>query len=326
MAKQASPSKQNKQSNGIYYFGLVVLWLVGNWLSFATNNEVALNHYHLSRHGYDLIVGITSLPSLFIWLAMLFATLSFYRYAQQIAGSKDEPGFRYIAYALTAMLAGSVAGTLLRNVENLLTGNDMTSAAHNHFLVAGNLLSIVTYLFTFGFLYRGSVALMDSIKQQLHNNFKYLKIILPLVVLSILYLVLIFSNSSRSISDDPAISPTYAMPDVLIILLIFIPTVITWILSLLALAGIYTYRKTVQGIVYKQLFKNLVNGMTIIVVTTIGLQLLTQFSSSLSGAGLSTILALIAVIYIVLVIAMLLVARGARQLNKIETLNIELKG
>ena len=134
------------------------------------------------------------------------------------------------------------------------------------------------------------------------------------------YLVLVFTNPDRRVSSEPNLNPTFGLPDSLILLTVALPYMAAWLFGMLAILGLYRYTDQTGGIIYKHLFKKLALGLTILISLTIVLQFLVQFASYWATAGLSALLGLVALIYLLLIVAHVQVANGARQLNIIETL------
>jgi hypothetical protein len=321
---EATLSNASKKRENILGYGAVVcFWILTLVLSFSVKNQQALDHYRLSLTGLRIVQASFLLPILFMWLAMLFAAISFYRYARQIKGSKDSTGFRYISYALGVILVSSIVASLLSGLRGLLSESaaDPTSI-RSTFVVLSNYISVIAALLIYGCLYKASRSLLQSINYHFDLSKHYLKVVLPILLLAALYLILIFKNPARQVSQDPIASPTFALPDALIFLTVAVPYIISWFMGILALTGIYLYQEKTKGVVYKLLLKQLVTGITVLIVLTITLQLITQFSLFWARSGLSAILGIIFLIYIALIIAYVLVAKGAQKLNKIETLEL----
>jgi hypothetical protein len=324
MKKKQSAANSRRSQNFLAYGLLVLIWAISLSLSFTSSNAVTLKHYNITEANLHAIQAILSLPTLFIWVALMYAILTFYRYAKQIEGSKDSRGFLLIAYGLGAMLAGMIASGLLSNVSVLMSERSADPASvKTNFVILRNYVSVTAALGTYWCFYRGSQSLLASIKSRFNAAKQYLTVVFPFLVLAVVYLALIFSNPERRVSHDSAINPTFGLPDVLIVFTVALPYLAAWFMGLLALLGIYRYQIKVPGIVYRILFRNLVVGMTLVIGLTIILQLITQFAGFWADKGLGAILLIIAVIYFVIIAAFLIVARGAKQLNKIETLGLE---
>ncbi len=322
MAHSNNSSAIRLQGNdALAYGGVCILWAMSTFLSLLGNNDATLQKYNISVSQLHLLQVAVSLPGLFIWLAILFAVLSIYHYACAIAGSKDSTGFRYIAYGLCALLLSFIASNVLNGIQPLLS--DVAAkpeAVKTTFVVIRNYVSVVSALFTYGMLFLGSRSLLASIGRRLHAKKLFLNLLIPFALLTSAYLWLIFSNPSRQTSTDPTIDPTFGLPGALIVLTVALPYVVSWMLGVAALIGLYRYRAKTSGMVYKILFTKLVTSMTVFIGITIILQLLTQFSDFLSKTSLSSILGIIVLLYLVLGYAFILVAQGAKGLNKIETL------
>ncbi len=318
--EQARTSKHKR--NALAYACTLALWLLLMAITFSQENTQAQARFDLSPLGLHLLQTVFSLPTLFIWLALVFATLSFYRYAKQIAGYQESAAFRYIAYALAITLAGSIISMFMSQYRTFLLQSAASDLTVRIVIKLGNYVSVAVALVSYWFLFSAARTLLDSIKKPLNNARILPKISLPVALVTASYVYLILANPYRTVSDNPNITPTYAMPDSRIFLTVVLPYAISWALGFMALTGFYLYQIKTSGIVYKKLLKKLTIGVSMLIVMTIVLQFVTQLSRWLAGAGLSAILTLIFVIYLILIVAYFLVAQGARQLNKIETLDV----
>lgn len=301
-------------------YGVVgTLWLVNVSVNLLTSNRLATERYNISENTLNLISVAFSLPTLLIWLAVAFAAVSFYRYAQNIAGSKDSKAFRFIAYGLLASLVGMLASSLLSTLQTLIgqTVADPTTL-QTTFVVIKNYISIVAALVTYGYLFMGSTALLEVIGKTYNKWRQIMPVLIPFAVVAVVYLWLVFTNEWRQMATIPGFAPTFGLPDYLILVTVAVPYLVSWFLGITALRNIIQYQSETPGIIYKKIFKKLVTGMTIVIGLTITLQMLNQFSGFLASRGLGMILGIIVVLYIVLIFAYILIARGARDLHKIE--------
>ena len=307
-----------KAQNGMLYGGIFLLWLLQLYMSLTVSITDATQHYNISEMSLRITQALFSLPSLLALLALAFAMLSFYRYSQQIAGSDDGKAFRFIAYALGVSLASMCVSPFITHAKSVAMTAHTQMAMVNSLVILANCLGVVVALLVYWLLWQSSQALLSIVKKQLSLKAICAGALLPVVAIGAPYIYLIFSNPERTMSNDPAIAPTYALPDPLIILIVALPYMLSWFLGLLAILGIYKFLRETKGIVYKRLFKNFAIGITIITLFTILAQFLCQFSDYWSHTSASAILSILAVLIIVLVGAYLLVANGARQLGKIE--------
>lgn len=322
MRTQLMPVLESQRGReGLAYGGVVVIWIISLVISFSANNEQARSHYHLTEGSLHILQMIFSLPALFIWLAILFAVLSFYRYARQIQRSQESPAFRYIAYGLAAALFTSIVTTYLSGLQVVMSEHiTHRGTVEDSFIIIRNYVALVGALATYWWLYKSSQALLATIGEELDIRRQNSKAWLPFVFLAIVYFSLILSNPSRQFSSDSNVNPTFALPDFLTIVTVALPYLAAWFMGCVSLVGIYRYRQQTKGIVYKRLFTKLWRGLVTVVSLTIILQLLSQFANFFAETGLNAIIAIISLIYFILIAAYLLVARGALELNKIEVI------
>lgn len=308
-----------KFSDRIMYLLIVVLWAVNVGVNLLTSNKLATQRYNIPENVLDLLTVVFSLPLLLIWLAVAFAAISFYRYAQNIAGSKDAKAFRFFSYGLAASLVGLIASSVLSASQTVI-GQFVADPAslQTMFVVIRNYVSIVVALATYTCLFIGSTVLLEVIGKKLNQWRQILPVLVPFAGLALIYLWLLFTNDSRQVSTTLGYPPTFGLPDSLILLTVAIPYLLAWFLGITALRNIIQYQSQTPGIIYKKILKKLVTGMTIVISLSIILQLIAQFSGFWASKGLSTILWVATILFIVLIFAYVQIALGARQLHKIE--------
>lgn len=308
-----------KFSDRLVYILIVVLWSVNVGVSLLTSNRIATERYRISEGTLDLLTIVFSFPSLLIWLAAAFAAVSFYRYAQNIAGSKDAKAFRFIAYGLMASLAGLLASSILSTLQTVLVQSVADPAAlQTTFVVIRNYVSVLVALITYGYLFFGSNVLLEVISKPLNRWRQILPVLVPFIGLTIVYLWLVFTNESRQMSMAASTAPTFGLPDYLILLTVTVPYLVAWFLGITALRNIIRFQSDTPGIIYKKIFKRLTTGMSAVIGLTIILQVITQFSRFWASQGLTALLWIVTVIFFILIFAYIQIALGARQLHKIE--------
>lgn len=322
MSSTAAIGKERAQRSASFpaYIGLCLIWLGTVGLSIKANNGVTTASIKLSATQLRLVDLAVAIPGLVIWAAILFAALSIGRYARTIAGSKESPGFRYVAYGIFALLAGLVVNGYLGALQQVISQHATDpQKVKTTFVIISNYVSVVSALITYGLVLQGGRLLLRSIGERLNLAKKLLPIVLAFIAITVAYLWLIHSNPARQAVVDPGINPTFGLPYWLIVLTVALPFVVSWFVGVVALIALYQYRQKTAGIVYKLLFKKLVIGMTLFIGLTIVLQLLTQLYDLYAKSSLSFILGIIALIYLILAYAFLLIAQGARKLNSVET-------
>jgi hypothetical protein len=317
LAKQQSFSK-------LAYGVLILLWGLIVYINIKANNNQTISRYHLSQNELHEIFYLISLPILLIWISILYATLNIRRYSISITDSKESPGFRNIANGLFMLLVSLVVTTFLGGLQSILSQNAADpSKVRTNFIIVSNYVAVVAALATYGFLLRGSQLLLRSIGKRLNLSKQMVPLILSFVVLTAAYLFLIHSNPTRQMSADQTINPTFGLSYWMIVLTVALPFIVSWLLGISALIGLYRYNTAVKGSVYRFLFRRLLTGMTIVIGLTIILQLLTQLSNINDIKNVSTILSIISVLYLILIYTFFLIVQGVKQLDKIETVSLE---
>ncbi len=294
----------------------LLVWVVTTGISLTRNNEKVQQLYNTSETSLRILTVVISLPVLAIWLAVAFAAVSFTIYSLRISKAQEAHGYRYLAYGLYATLASFVASNLL----NLWQPHFSDTGQLAGFTALRTYVSILFSLLFFWLFYRASVQLMRTLKKKEAPTSKLpVKIILSVSVLTALLTILIYQNPNRTTSSSDLINPTYGVSDVLIFFTIILPYAISWFFGLSALNNIRMYMQQVDGIIFKRLFRNFVQGISAVILLSIGLQFLSQFSESFVGSSLNFILLLVSLILLVLVVAYFKVAQAGKQLDRIET-------
>jgi hypothetical protein len=316
--------RQQKSATILAYASLCLFWLGTVILSFMASDRLTLTKYKLTSSQLHMLQLIFAVPGLLIWLTVLFAGLSIWRYARTITGAKESHGFRLLAYSIFVLLVGLIISSYLGGFQQLASQNaEHPQQVKTMFVIFTNYVSAIVALATYGLLLRGSQSLLASIGQKLELAKRWVYLALVFVPLTLLYLVLIHGNPARQMTVDPAISPTFGLPYWWIVLTVALPFVSSWVIGAVALVGLYQYRANTTGIVYKLLFKKLLTGMTLLIGLTILLQLVSQQYTLYADRSLSFILGLVALIYLILMYAFVLIAQGSLKLHKVETLLIE---
>jgi hypothetical protein len=87
-----------------------------------------------------------------------------------------------------------------------------------------------------------------------------------------------------------------------------------------AIQNIYRYRRQVKGTIYKAALKNLAQGLIGVILLIIVLRCIESLDGSISRLGLAAILSIIYLLIICSGIGYAFIARGAKQLQRIEEL------
>jgi hypothetical protein len=135
------------------------------------------------------------------------------------------------------------------------------------------------------------------------------------LVVAIAYTGLIFKYALL----HPA--PTSAfnfLPSWLVFTTVVIPYLYVWYAGFRSVSQIFFYRQHVEGILYKSFLKYLALGFGFVVGTSIVLQFLSGVSSLLTNVSLGPLVAIVYALLIIIASGYVLIARGAKKLEKIE--------
>jgi len=160
-ATATTTKKTLRPRTWLAYLGLGVVWTGAEVLSIATSDAVTTSKIKLSATQVHVINTIFALPALLILLTILFAGLSIWRYARAIAGSKEDKGFRFVAYGIFALLAGLLVGSCCSSFRQVAAHH---AANPQHvkvvFVIIANYISVAAALITYSLLLYGSRLLL----------------------------------------------------------------------------------------------------------------------------------------------------------------------
>ena len=277
----------------------------------------AMAKYNLTEMHIIILSLTIILPYVIIWFIALLGYTRLKNYTSVIRKSKDGDAFNKISRGILAFAVwlpiSAITSTALSNaVKN--------NPDQIHYFVWLNLFaSLLLLSYGFYYVYTGSRKLVYMVKNRHYTRIQHLcsAIFAGLVVL---YIFVIFQDPSRQFASGEVDRATYYLPDWLIVSAVLIPRLIMWTAGLLAVYNLYLYRKNVKGFIYKRALKNLAFGFSVVVLTIIGLRYLESASSYLVDASLGALLMLYYAILVVMAVGYIYIARGARNLQRLEEL------
>jgi hypothetical protein len=312
--------QQIKNRFGVHYSRLVygaaiVAWLIYGILTFF-NSNAGSNQLHLSPTDIVLIRISIAIPYLVIWLTAAYAYLTLRAYAHSLPEGKEHTGFNLLSIGTgifgASLMASTLAGALKNTHPEQLT-LDMVLT------IIGNYCYILPYCVAFYLMFRAVKHIVNR-ESQPHISVLTVSMVAGLMVFAYFWLDLIFTNTTRTISANPSIPPTYFLNDPLIILTIVGPSFLAWVYGMLASTSFWHYYRNVKGRLYRQALSALVNGMLGVTLSSIFLNaILSLGATRILALGLGPILAIIYGFQIVLIVGFVYIARGAKKLTKIET-------
>jgi hypothetical protein len=294
---------------------ICLIWIVYVGFTLMAPATQAVSRYGLTLTQANILRIAIVLPVFFIWITVLFSVVRFRRYTGLVVDSPEEMGFRKITKGLFMLLLVIVVPGFVTVFATYYPHSELIQQVC---IIIRNYLTIIFYMAGFIYLWQASRHLLRTVKG-IDWGEKYRTITLAGVgALTFIYTWFIFQNDYRSSSNDPLVLPTYGLPDILIILTIVIPYLLIWLFGSMAVLNMWSYAKEVPGIIYRQTFKSLAEGLTVTVILLIGLQFLSQANASLSHSTLKVILVIIYLLLLLIAAGYLMIARGAGKLAAIE--------
>jgi hypothetical protein len=295
----------------LFIWLVLVVWLVYLVFSLLTPQAASATRYHLTDTVVNIIKVTFALPFLLCWLFALSGWLHFRAYIRKQSEGLEHKGFAMIARGLYVLLIGLIVPTVASTIYAYFNNSSTQGAA---WTIINNYINIAFPFAGFLLMFLGSIQLMKQLKLRAATWSKVLTVLVPVVLFSIFYVALIFTNPGRQTSPDPTIPATYFVSDTLIIITIILPVVITWGMGLLLALNLEQFSHH-TAISHKPALITLYNGVLVIV----GAAILSQALSSLGGSRFSSlnlgfILLLVYLLLGVIGLGYALIARGAKKL------------
>ncbi|HEX4774574.1 MAG TPA: hypothetical protein VH234_03590 [Candidatus Saccharimonadales bacterium] len=277
-------------------------------------DKATLSKYHISGGqlvGLDIAI---LAPYIVIWLFALVGYLRLKAYAESIRGGKDGEAFRLIALGLfwlsfwlpiSAVISSATSGYYRAHTSST-----------PEMINLNNYVNILLLLAAFIFVYEGSKKLLSIVKRTEVPLPHFVMILF--ISFSSVYTFLVIHDPARQFPTQSVHVASYYLPDWLIILSIVIPRLITWYLGVKAIHNIYMYRKKTKAPIYKHALSRLAFGLGWVIATIIVLRLFESLTSQLNRMSLQAILLIIYVLLAIMCVGYVLIAKGARSLQRIE--------
>ena len=281
---------------------------------FLPINPTTLKHYHLTASSAHWWVLSIIIPLILIWLLIFYGYSRLYRYASTISQSKEGQGMMYLVTGLGIIAFGYPITSIVSNVLSFVSRN------HPHFLstatIINNYLSLLLSLTAFLFISWSARKFTDSIKMRPSQIAIYI-LSIAFICVGVAYCYMVFRNAP-GLGLSAGRSVAYYLPNWLLLLTVVVPYIFIWFIGLLAAYELHIYEKKVRGIIYKQSMKLVSAGLAAIIVSSVFTQFLVTLSNQLLRLRFRSLILLIYLLLIVISLGYILVAAGAKKLQKIE--------
>lgn len=246
----------------------------------------------------------------------MHAIIRLRRYTKAIGNNEESQGFTYFFKGMIILLIGLMLTSLVPTLKGVLHTQGRSTQA---LTITTNYAYVIPYLLAFWCFFLGARKLSSRIREK-NSTLTYIFYGALLTMFAYIWLDLIFTNSSRTVSTNPAIPATYYLRDSLIILTIVLPSFIAWILGFLGVLELRRYGTQVKGILYRSALRSFIKGVGGVIIGSVLLQgLLSLGTARLLQLGLDKLLIIIYMFLIIQGLGFFFIAQGSRRLTKIES-------
>lgn len=252
------------------------------------------------------------------WFAAAYAVGKLANHQKLLKSGKVHQGFQKIFIGLLIIFLGGLLWPPLTAVRILVLSN-------------APVLKLLTFIFNFSmiyptlmgfyFIYKGSKNLLEAVKIRSNYSLSLFKWFSPVLIALPVYLWMLFNNPQRSVPTAPGVPSTFYLPDPLIALFIVLPVVSTWVLGIITIVNLNTFRKRSSGLIYRVSLPSLYFGITCVIFGSALLQAVVSVGSNkLLQLGYVTLVLTIYTFVGMLATGFLLIARSMRRLTQIENI------
>lgn len=297
-----------KFKSKIFYLYLLLVIVYATLLLILPPAPATLHKYHLSASGIRLLDLTIIIPYALIWLAGFWGYAHLKDYAKAVKRSKDGRHVNTIADGLLWLVLWLSLSAILSSILNYLAQKHPAATAST--IVINNYFSLLMPLVGFiiiGFGTRGLNRLA-----RLHPSYRAMGgIAFVLIAAGVFYSYLVLNTDNR-------LHSIYHMPAAVVLATLVIPYIYMWFVGLFSVYQIYLYRRHAPGVVYRKSWGWLALGLGLLLVIQILLQYVVTLTEQLNHLSLGGVLIFVYVLLIILAGGYLMVARGAKNLLKIE--------
>ena len=305
-----------KKFNKYYllWAALVAVYAALVWITPA-NETAPLLKYSLSASQAKLIGLTFMVPIALIWLVAFYGLVAFKKYAKNLSEGTDSRPMSRLSAGLHVLVLSLPAATIVNSVSTYLVrqrpGLLPVSTIISNYIILG------LVLLAFWLLYRGSQALVGSLKKPAVSA-RHKLLYSGFLIFCGLYAWVTLSNPERQFAASAGSRAAYYLPDVLLILTIVLPYIFVWFFGINTAYNISLYALRVKGIIYRQGLRTVALGLTGVVLSSTAMRFLASLSSLLSNLSLRVLLMVVYILLTALAIGYILIAVGAKKLRKIE--------
>ena len=251
------------------------------------------------------------IPEIIIWVIASVGAFRFKKYASSISSHPDGKGLNQTANALLLLVLYIILLTTASSLVNLFARSRYLDAA----ITLRNHLPVMTALASVIFLLKGSADLCKILGKDIWTRRRLLLLLGSSLAFLAAFGYAFYTADPNTITTNGI--PRFVLPAQLLLITYVLPHVALWFMGLKACLNLRHYASNVPGSVYRALFKDLYRGIMLTFICIFAAQFLIISAITLSLPSLA-----LALIYGILLVAtggFLMILKGARKLDRIET-------
>jgi len=276
--------------------------------SFTSQRQIAtLQNIDLSTTQYTLLSLTVLVPTAVIWYVAFYGYYKLKVYATMIKNTPDGKHVDRITTGLGILALGLPGSALTTAAINTIVSYSPGFAGNG--TVIKNYVALLFPLAAFVFINKGAHGLSVLSKQQI--NYRTANILAGgFIIIGTIFCHLVLTANS--------INDLYHLPSLLVVLTLVCPYLYTWYLGIVAAYQTYLYGYTAPGKLYRQTWNLLATGIGAIIGAQIARQYISSTTLRLENLQLVRLLFIVYVLLGMLSVGFILVAAGAKRLQKIE--------
>lgn len=290
------------------YVLLVVVGLLNLYLTMRLPDQARANpHAELL---VDATVNGIGVAQVAIWLLAMRGASDLMAYAQNIKHTRDGRGITDIARALLWLIVYIVLVPLTSVLAELSVHGPHRFAL----VVMRNHLPLLAMVAAVGYLFRGSRALVGLTTPSTTQRQWRRLVLAGFAVIAALFVWHFYATVPAMLTRHDQVR--FALPVQALLFSYVLPHIAVWLVGTMALLNLWRYSTQVAGHIYRQLFRNLYQGIFLVFIGTFVAQLVIASTASPNRITIWTLL-----VYTVLLLAIFgyfLIYRGVQRLVKLE--------
>jgi len=273
-----------------------------------------MHSYHLSPTAYHVLLLIVELPVMATWLAAFYGYSKLRDYANSIANTPEEAGFKRLTLGIRWLAWSLILPTILSLISNSIANSHQSF--HPTAIILTNYFNLFFPLVAFTLMASGVDSLLAYAKwkQSYTQNLKPLLLFFAALGGIYCYLTLRYINLGQPDSRNN----TFYLPGWLLLFTIIIPYLYAWFVGLLAAYGLNTLATSAKGVLYRQSLSLLTAGVSLVIASSVGSQYLHIIVPRTGHLSLNVALLIVYVFYLVIILGFVLISLGASRLKRIE--------